>query len=342
MSITTIGIDIAKHVFHVCGATPSGRVVMRKRLYRGELLDFMRNQTACVVGIEACAGSHYWGRELNTMGHVVKLMPPQYVKPYVKTNKNDTNDAEACCEAVTRPTMRFVAVKSVGQQEMNQIHRVRERLIRARTALSNEARGFLGEFGIIIPQGNKSLVAKVSEVLIGQTDRLPALSREIVARMLDEFSRLQEEIEFYEKRISSIHKAHPLSNRLATLPGVGEISATAVVAAVSDPTQFKSGRQFAAFLGLPPRQHSTGGKTKLGTMSKRGDPYIRKLLIQGAHAVMRHVGKKKDHRSLWIQQLIARRGKCRAAVAIANKNARIMWVLMARGGIYECDYGRVA
>ena len=336
--ISTIGIDIAKHVFYVCGLNQVGRVILRKRLYRVEVLDFMRQMNLCLVGMEACAGAHYWGREFQKIGHTVKLMPPQYVKPYVKRNKNDTNDAEACAEAVTRPTMRFVEVKTERQQELAQIHRIRERLVRSRTALSNEVRGFLSEFGVVIPKGVTKLCKNVMEALEKHTERLSTMTREHVSRLVDEFLRLEEEIEFYEKKISAVHKSMPESIRLDTIGGVGEITATAIVAAVSNPTQFKNRRQFAAYFGLVPQQHSTGGKPRLGKISKRGDVYIRKLLVQGAHAEINAAKKRDDRRSLWIKELCARRGRCVAAVAVANKNARIAWALLARGGEFDRNH----
>lgn len=333
--ISTIGIDLGKLVIYVCCMNSSGRVLLRKKLYRSEFLSFMGERRRCLVGMEACAGAHHWGRELNKLGFEVKLMPPQYVKPYVKTNKNDTNDAEACAEAVTRPTMRFVSVKSEFQQELGQLHRVRERLVKSRTALVNELRGFLSEFGVVLAQGRNKLAGKVQEVLFEDKYLLPETCRRTTQRLLDELSKLEDEIAYYEKQIGLIAKSQPSCQQLMTISGVGELSATAVIAAVGNVENFKNGRQFAAFLGLVPRQHSTGGKDRLGGISKRGDGYIRKLLVQGAHSVLRHVDNKTDKRSVWIRSLRDRRGTCRAAVAIANKNARIIWALLAHGGTYR-------
>jgi transposase len=337
-NISIIGIDIAKHSFSVCCGSASGRVIKRKRLYREGVLDFFRNQTPCIIGMEACAGSHYWGRELQKMGHTVKLMPPQYVKPYVKTNKNDDKDAEACFEAVTRPTMRFVEVKTERQQELGQIHRVRERLIAERTALCNEARGFLHEFGIVMPKGAKTLRRQVTKALEEHEEKLLPLTKEIINRMMDELKRLEEEVEFYEGKIKEIHKSLPDSQTLDTIGGIGVITSTAIIATVSNMNQFKCGRQFSAFIGLTPKQRTTGGKTQLGRISKHGDGYIRKLLVQGAHAELRHVKDKTDRRSMWLKGLVERRGIRKAAVALANKNARIAWALLSRGGKYDPEH----
>lgn len=333
--ISTIGVDLGKSVIYACCMNSSGRVLLRKKLYRSEFLSFMREQRNCLVGMEACAGAHHWGRELKKLGFEVKLMPPQYVKPYVKTNKNDTNDAEACAEAVTRPTMRFVSVKSEFQQELTQLHRVRERLVKSRTALVNELRGFLAEFGVVIAKGRNKLADRVQEVLLEDKHQLPEVCKRTAQRLLDELSRLEDEIKHYEKQLVSIAKSHPSCQQLMGISGIGELSATAVVAAVVNVENFKNGRQFAAFLGLVPRQHSSGGKDRLGSISKRGDGYIRKLLVQGAHAVLRHVGDKTDKRSVWIRSVRDRRGVCRTAVAIANKNARIIWALLAHGDTYR-------
>lgn len=336
--ISTIGIDLAKLNFRVVGMNRAGKVIEKKWLSRGELLAYMSEVKPCLVGMEACAGAHYWAREFTKLGHTVKLMAPQYVKPYVKTNKNDTNDAEACAEAVTRPTMRFVAIKSEGQQVLGQWHRVRERLVGSRTALGNEIRGLLGEFGIVLPQGISKLRARVQEKLEEHQERLSPLTIEMVKRLCEELTRLEAEIELYEEKIKAEHKRHPESQRLDSIPGVGEITATAMVAAFSGVEQFNNGRSFAAFLGLVPGQHSTGGKSRLGRISKRGDVYIRKLLVQGAQSVLMHAEGKTDRYSVWVQELCKRRGWCRAAVAIANKNARIAWALLARGGEFSAGH----
>jgi transposase len=329
--ISTIGIDIAKNNFRLVGMNAVGKVVVRKWLKRDEVLEFMSNQKPSLVGMEACAGANYWAREFQKIGHVVKLMPPQYVKPYVKTNKNDTNDAEACAEAVTRPTMRFAAVKSESQQVLAQLHRARERLVCQRTALGNEIRGFLGEFGIVVPKGMDKLRGRVFEMLERHKERIATATAEMIIHLCAELKRFDEEIEFYEAKIVGAHEVLPESQRLDTIPGIGKITATAIVATFSGIDQFKNGRHFAAFLGLVPGQHSTGGKSRLGGISKRGDVYIRKLLVQGAQSVLKYAKGKDDRYSVWVQTLCDRRGWCRAAVAVANKNARIAWAVLARG-----------
>lgn len=336
--ISTIGLDIAKSKFRIVGLNRAGRVVKRQWLYREEVLSYLSNLNRCLVGMEACAGAHYWGRELEKVGHEVKLMPPKYVKPYVKTNKNDTNDAEACAEAVTRPTMRFASIKSERQQALAQLHRVRERLIKVRTALGNEIRGFLGEFGIVLPKGIEKLRERVVVVLEKNRDRLSAMTLEMINRLCAELKGVDEEVDFYEKRITIEHESMPESKRLGTIPGIGKITATAIVAGFSNAGQFKNGRHFAAFLGLVPGQHSTGGKSRLGGVSKRGDVYIRKLLVQGANSVLKTVKGKKDPYSCWVQALLERRGWCRTAVAIANKNARIAWSVLARGVEFDAKH----
>ncbi len=335
---STVGMDIGKRVFYLCGMNDKGRVLYRKRMNRSEIVGFFSNHGKCLIGLEACAGAHYWGRELSKLGHEVKLMPPKYVKPYVKTNKNDTNDAEACAEAVTRPTMRFVAIKTEAQEELMQLHRTRERLIKNRTALGNQVRGFLLEYGITIPKSMSKLPERLRELLLSPTVELPPLIQEMVERGLLELQSIGQEISHYEDKLLAISKAHSVCKQLMTLPGVGPLTATAIVAAVSNISHFRNGRQFAAFLGLVPRQHSTGGKSKLGRISKRGDMYLRKLLVQGAHSVMRYASTKSCRMSRWIVSVSERRGACRCAVAVANKNARIIWAMLARGAEYQADY----
>ena len=336
--ISTIGIDIAKNNFRLVGMTKAGKVVLRKWVCREELLAYMSNFKPCLVGMEACASANYWAREFKKQGHEVKLMPPQYVKPYVKTNKNDTNDAEACAEAVRRPTMRFSSIRSENQQVLGQLHRVRDRLVRVRTALGNEIRGFLGEFGIFIPRGIEQLRLRVAEAVLRHKEQLSEVTTEMISRMDAELRRVEEELGYYNKKIHEVHQALPESQRLDTIPGVGEITATALVAIFPGAGHFKNGRQFAAYLGLVPRQYSTGGKSRLGRISKRGDPYIRKLLVQGSQSVLKSAKGKKDRYHRWAAGLCERRGWCRAAVAIANKNARICWKVLAEGKKFEADH----
>jgi transposase len=298
-------------------------------------MPFIAQLPPVLIGMEACGGAHYWARRFREHGHDVKLMAPQFVKPYVKSNKNDTQDAEGISEAVTRPTMRFVPAKEVGQQDIQALHRVRERLMGARTALVNEVHGLLNEYGIVIPKGVSKFRKTVVGKLESEKDKLTPLSQEMFWKLVEEFAALEEQLAFYQEKLESLAKTHPECQRLMTIPGIGPLSATALVAAVSDASAFHNGRQFAAWLGLVPRQHSTGGKERLLGISKRGDRYLRKLLIHGARATMRWVSLKTDRRSQWIRQLVERRGKNRTAVAIANKNARIVWALLTSHQSYQ-------
>ena len=333
--MNVLGIDIAKHVFHAVGMDDTGKIVLRKRLSRHDLVPFVAKLPIVLIGIEACSGAHYWARRFREHHHEVKLMAPQFVKPSIKSNKNDMRDAEAIAEAVTRPTMRFVPTKDVAQQDIQALHRVRERLMGERTALVNEVHGLMHEYGIVMPKG----VAKFRQAVVGkleaEKDKLTPLSQEMFWKLVEEFAALEEQLAYYQEKLEALATTHPECQRLMTIPGIGPLSATALVAAVSDASAFKNGRQFAAWLGLVPRQHSPGGKERLLGMSKRGDSYLRKLLIHGARATMRWVGRKTDRRSQWIRQLSERRGKNRTAVALANKNARIVWALLTSHQAYE-------
>lgn len=337
-TVSTVGIDIAKHCIQVHGATKTGKTLFRKRLNRSEFELFMSQIKPSLVGMEACSGAHYWGRQLQAIGHTVKLMPPQYVKPYVKTNKNDPADAEACAEAVTRPTMRFVAVKTQAEQEIMQVHRVRERLVKSRTALCNEIRGFFTEWGIVFPQGISTLKSRVEKALVEEAAKISTLGRELIGRLLKEFINLQEEIAYYDNKIVQIHEAHPVSQRLASIPGIGPITATALIAVVGDANRFKNGRELSAYFGLVPQQNSTGGKPRLGKISKRGNEYMRKLLVQGAHSVLQQVSKHEDARSKWLKELLARKGRCKTVIALANKNARVVWALLTKDDHFHFNY----
>lgn len=334
-NVNNVGIDLAKKVFHLVGTDTTGKILWRKRLTRHALMPFMAQLPPVTIGMEACGGAHYWARQFRQQGHEVKLMAPQFVKPYVKSNKNDMRDAEAIAEAVTRPTMRFVPIKEVDQQDIQALHRIRERLMKERTALVNEMRGLLGEYGIVLPKG----VAQFRKALLGKLEdeqaKLTPLSEELFRRLFDELIKLEEQVAYYDAKLKAMATSHPECQRLLTIPGIGVLSATALIAAMRDASAFKNGRQFAAWLGLVPRQHSTGGQTQLFGISKRGDSYLRKLLIHGARATLRWVDLKTDRRSQWIREVIARRGKNRAAVAVANKNARIAWALLSRGGVYQ-------
>jgi transposase len=331
----TVAIDLAKKVFHLVGADTTGKILWRKRLTRYALMPFIAQLPPVLIGIEACGGAHYWARRFREHGHEVKLMAPQFVKPFVKSNKNDMRDAEAIAEAVTRPTMRFVPTKDVAQQDIQALHRVRERLIGERTALVNEVHGLMQEYGIVMPKG----VAKFRQAVVGkleaEKDKLTPLSQEMFWKLVEEFAALEVQLAYYQEKLDALAQTHPECQRLMTIPGIGPLTATALVAAVSDATAFKNGRQFAAWLGLVPRQHTTGGKERLLGISKRGDTYLRKLLVHGARATIRWVGHKTDRRSQWIRHLLEHRGKNRTAVAVANKNARIVWALLTSHQDYQ-------
>jgi transposase len=333
--ITTVGLDLAKTVFQVHGADHDGRPVMRKKLRRGQVLGFFAGLPPCLVGMEACASAHYWARELQALGHAVRLIPPQYVKPFVKTNKNDASDAEAICEALTRPTMRFAPLKSAEQQSVLMLHRARELLVRQRTMLINALRGHCGEFGIVVAQGASKVAELIAMIEDRQDERLPALAREALGSLVGQLRMVQAQIVGLEKKLMAWHRANEASRRLATIPGVGVITATALVATIGYASQFHSGRQLAAWLGLVPRQHSSGGKERLGRISKRGDGYLRKLLVHGARTVLLWSRRKKETRTAWQEALLARRPTNVVVVAMANKTARVVWALLSRGETFR-------
>jgi transposase len=334
--VTTIGLDLAKHVFQVHGVDAGGATVLRKQIRRSQLLTFFSKLPRCVVGMEACATSHYWARELRSLGHEVRLMPAQYVKAYVKRNKNDAADAQAICEAVTRPTMRFVPIKTTDQQAALLLHRGRERLVRQRTGLVNAFRAHLAEFGIVAPLGLRN-VGKLIAIVRDETDaRLPSLARQVLLVLATQIERLEASVSALEEQLLTWHKSNSVSQRLATIPGIGPIIATAIAATVVEPIAFRSGREFAAWLGLVPRQNSTGGKSRLGGISKRGNQYLRRLLINGASANL--LRSKATNADPWVIGLRRRRPSLVVAVALANKTARIAWAVMQR----QEDYRRVA
>ena len=335
MQITTIGVDLAKSVFQVHGVDAGGQVVFRKKLRRAELLAFFEALPPCLVGMEACATGHHWAREISALGHDVRLMPPAYVKAYVRRQKNDAADAEAICEAVTRPTMRFVPVKSTERQSVLVLHRARELLVRQRTTLINAIRGHCAEFGIIAAQGARRAVELIEAVREAQADVLPDLARSTLLMLADQLDGLAMQIHALERRLMAWHRQDQASQRLATIPGVGLISATAFAASIPDPSLFRSGREFAAFLGLVPRQNSSGGKDRLGRISKMGDGYLRKLLVVGATSVIRRARTSTSVSALWIKALLERRPARVVTVAMANKNARIVWAVLARGEVYR-------
>jgi len=334
--ITTIGLDLAKHVFQVHGVDAEGAAVLRKQLRRGQVLTFFSKLPRCVVGLEACATAHYWARELDALGHEVRLMPAQYVKAYVKRNKHDAADAEAICEAVARPTMRFVATKTAEQQAALLLHRGRDRLVRQRTALVNALRAHLAEFGVIAPQGLRNVGKLIAIVRDKEDTRLPDVARKVLQVMAEQIEQLEAAVVALEKQLVAWHKSNPVSQRLATIPGIGPIIATAIAATVAEPSEFRSGREFAAWLGLVPRQNSTGGKHRLGGISKRGNHYLRRLLINGASANL--LRSKATNADPWVIGMRRRRPSLVVAVALANKTARIAWAVMHR----REDYQRVA
>ena len=335
MNITTIGIDLAKSVFQVHGVDDAGQVIVRKKLRRGEVLTFFAAQPPCLVGMEACATAHHWAREISALGHQVRLMPPSYVKAYLRRQKNDAADAEAICEAVTRPSMRFVPVKSAERQAVLVLHRTRELLVRQRTMLINAIRGHCAEFGIIAPQGARRSAELVQHIRQATAARLPDVAKAAMLQLAEQLDGLANEIHALERRLLVWHRQDQASQRLATIPGVGIITATALAATVTDPSIFRSGREFAAFLGLVPRQNSSGGKDRLGRISKKGDGYLRKLLVVGATSVIRRSRDSTAVSTSWIKRLLERRPARVVTVAMANKTARIVWAVLVRGDIYR-------
>lgn len=335
MSVQTIGLDIAKNVFQVHGVDAAGRNVLRRRLRRNQVADFFANLPQCLVGIEASGGAHYWARVLRRAGHEVRLMAPQFVKPYVKANKNDARDAEAICEAVGRPSMRFVPAKSIEQQDLQALHRIRSRLIGNRTQVSNQIRGLLAEYGIVLPKQLSQVRRSVPSLLEEADNELTSMGRMLFARLHEELHELDEKIQALDRQLEAIHRASPQCRRIAAVEGIGPITATAIVAAICDGKSFRNGRQLAAWLGLVPRQHSSGEKQRLLGISKRGDPYLRTLLIHGARSAVYRAGGKQDGRSRWIAKKQAQLGTAKTCVAVANKNARIIWALLAREEPYR-------
>ena len=335
MEVITIGVDLAKNDFQVHGVDAEGDVVIGCQLRRSGVLSFFKKLPPCLIGMEACATAHHWARQLIGFGHEVRLMPPHYVKPYVKRGKNDAADAAAICEAVTRPTMRFVSVKGMEQQSVLMLHRTRELLVRQRTMVINAIRAHMAEFGIVAPVG----VPQVKKLLgiIADTDdaRLPSLARTCLESLARQFLSLHDGINTAEKRIHAWHRSNEVSWRLETIPGIGPIMASALAASITDPEVFKNGRELAAWIGLVPRQTSTGGKQRLGKISKQGDQYLRWLLVAGAMSVIRHAKRRGTTNLPWLAGMIARKPTKVAAVALANKTARIAWVVLMRGGTYQ-------
>jgi len=330
MNIKRIGIDLAKQVFQLHGVDHQEKPVLRKQLRRNQMLTYFAKLSPCLIGIEACSSSHYWARELQKLGHTVKLMAPQFVKPYVKGNKNDANDAEAICEAVARPNMRFVAIKTIEQQDIQAVHRIRSGLVQQRTAKVNQIRGLLAEYGIVIERRVETLRKALPLLLEDAENGLSFDFRALLQSLQQDLITLDDRTSEMDKKILQLANSNSTAKRLQQIPGIGPIIATALICAIGDGKQFKRGRDLAAWLGLTPRQHSSGGKDCLLGISKRGDAYLRTLLIHGARAVLRVADKKDDSRSRWLQNLCSRRNKNIAAVALANKNARIVWALLTK------------
>ncbi len=334
-AITTIGLDIAKSVFQVHGVDAAGQVVVRRQLKRRYLLTFFQKLPPCLVGIEACASSHHWSRELQALGHTVRLMPPAYVKPYVKRRKNDSVDAEAICEAVTRANMRFVATKTPEQQSCLTLHRTRHLFIRQQTSVINAIRAHLAEFGIVAPVGRHGVEQLLSVAADATDKRLPEVARACVAALGAQLRMLKMQILQFDRMITAWHRSSEASRRLDDIPGVGPALATALVASVADPKTFRSGRDFSAWIGLVPKQNSSGGKNRLGSISKRGDRYLRSLFTAGALAVIRYAKIHGTRHRPWLTALLTRRPTKVAAIALANKIARMAWAMMAKGERYK-------
>jgi transposase len=338
MNITTVGIDLAKSVFQVHGVDARGKAVLRRQLRREQVAAFFVNLPPCLIGMEACASAHHWGRMLERFGHTVRLMAPQFVKPYVKTNKNDAADAEAICEAVSRPSMRFVPIKSIEQQAVLSVHRVRQGFVKARTAQANQIRGLLGEFGLVIPQGIRHIAQRVPALLEDASNELPLEFRQLIDRLTCHLKELDQQVRELERQIVAWHRSSELSRKLEKIPGIGPLAATALVASIADASSFNNGRQVSAWLGLVPRQNSSGGKSTLLGISKRGDVYLRTLLIHGARSAILAAKRQGECKNVWLANLLNRRHANIAAVALANKNVRTVWALLAHGRDFKADY----
>lgn len=330
MNITTLGIDLAKNIFQIHGVDHKGKALLKKQLSRKKLFEFMVNLPKCRIVMEACGSANYWARQFMGYGHEVKLISPQFVKPFVKGNKNDRNDAEAIVEAASRPNMRYVSPKTLEQQDMQSLLRLRDGCMQMRTKLSNQLRGLLSEYGMVINQGFSHL-HKAFRELIGSTeanDKLSGVCKELLVMQYDLLLKVEAQIEHYDQKLNAIVKSNEACQRIKEVEGIGTITAVAVVSTMGNPNDFKNGRHFAAFLGLIPGQDSSGGRNRLLGITKRGNSYVRQLLIHGARSMVRCTDKKKDKRSMWVNQLKSRAGTNRTCVAVANKNARVVWALL--------------
>jgi len=328
MKVTLIGIDLAKSIFQVCGVNQAGKPVFNRQVRRAKLMELLLQHPEATIAMEACSGSNYWGRELQNRGYQVMLIPPQHVKPFVKGNKNDRNDAFAITEAARRPNLKCVEPRTLVQTDMIQVHRVLDRMIRQRTALINQTRGFLNEYGVVVAQGKEKLLAAMPDLLEDAENGLTASSRALYQEMYEQWRQANEAIKRLENRLKNQANADEAAQRLMAIKGVAVKISTATIAHAGNGHGYKSGRHFSANLGLVPREYSSGGKQKLGGITKRGNRYLRRLLIQGAWSVIRNADKNNDRLSRWARQLVERRGKHKAVVAVANKMARIMWSML--------------
>lgn len=335
MNLTTLGIDLAKTSFSLVGMDQHGKVILRKTLKRAQLLSFVAQCPTCLIGMEACSGAHYWAREFTKLGHKVGIIASKFIVPFRKGGKNDNNDAEAICEAVGRSTIWFVPIKTAEQQAQLCVHRVRQGLVAERTALINQLRGLLSEFGIVMPKGRYPAQREIPLILEDANNGLPMLARQMISNLWDRIKIANEQILFYDRELFRQAHHHAVAKRLLTIPGVGEQVASSVVASVPDPMLFKNSRQFAAWLGLVPRQYTTGGNVRLGRITKQGDNYLRMCLVHGARSVLANLKDKQDRISCWARELIARRGYLRAVVAMAARNARLIWTLMVKQEDYK-------
>ncbi len=335
MNLTTIGIDLAKTSFSLVGMDNHGNVVLRKTLKRAQLLPLIAQYPSCLIGMEACSGAHYWAREFTKLGHKVGIIASKFIAPFRKGAKNDNNDAEAICEAVSRSTIWFVPVKTAEQQAQLCVHRVRQGLVTERTALINQLRGLLSEFGFVLPKGRYPAQREIPLILEDANNNLPMLARQMISNIWERIKVTNEQILFYDRELRKQAHHNPVAKRLLTIPGVGAQVASGVAASVTDPSLFKNSRQFAAWLGLVPRQYTTGGHIRLGRITKQGDQYLRMCLVHGARSVLSNIKDKQDKISCWARDLIARRGYLRAVVAMAARNARLIWTLMMKQEDYK-------
>jgi transposase len=333
-NIKVVGIDLAKNIFQLHGCNSQGKCVLRKRLTREKLVEFMANSPPCLIGIEACIGAHHWARLFKKMGHTVKIMAPQFVKPYVRSNKNDRNDARAIAEAVTRPDMKFVPIKNIEQQDTLLVHRARALMIKQRTAQANQIRGLLAEYGIIISKGITHL-DKLTEILENNKNKLTEKSHAIFTKLQEQFKTYDVEISVYDKQIAVIADQDVRCKEIMKIEGIGSLTASAAVATIGDATVFKNGREVSAWLGLVPKQYSSGNTIRLSGISKWGDRYVRTLLIHGARTVVKNCENKTERKNRWVEDKKQRCGYNKAAVALANKNARIIWAILASGECYR-------